>query len=181
MFSSPYGDQITVPGFVIVPGRKGKGRGVRTDVCPCPSAGQLSHPPQSAVSVESLPWGLRLPPREEAGPRSAPVSRCGQEGGPGHRRWLEGRKVPQGGTVLPPGSENRWSGACHSLSLQRTRVSSQTISKTTELWASAMILTESPDLSEPQSPIQNRETGTILSACYGREMRLYRKSVWPRT
>lgn len=51
-----------------------------------------------------------------------------------------------------------------------------TVSKTTELWASAMTLTKSPDLSEPQSPIQNGETGTILSACYGREMRLYRKS-----
>lgn len=61
MFSSSYGNQITVPRFVIVPGRKGKGRGVRADVWPCPSAGQLSHPPQTAVSVESLPCGLRLP------------------------------------------------------------------------------------------------------------------------
>lgn len=60
VFSGSYGDQITVPGFVIVPGRKGKGHGVRTDVCSCPSAGQLSQPPRSVVSMESLAFP---PPR----------------------------------------------------------------------------------------------------------------------
>lgn len=58
--SSSYGNQSTEPGFVIVPGEEKKGLGLRTDVCPCPSAAQLSHPPQFLVFMQSFPCRLRL-------------------------------------------------------------------------------------------------------------------------
>lgn len=81
MFSSSHGNQITEPGFVIVPGEKGKGRSARADVR-APSTSQAAEsPPRSGASMESPPCGLRLPLAlplwQEAGPQSTPVSKCG--------------------------------------------------------------------------------------------------------
>lgn len=89
--SSSWGGQVTEPGSVIVLGRKGKDRSVRADVRPCPSAGQLSHPLRSAVSVEPLPCGLRLPLWQEAGTQSPQVRATG------HPWTLQGASRAGGG------------------------------------------------------------------------------------
>lgn len=144
MFSSSYSYQITEPGFVIVPGRKGKGYWARADVCP-PSISQAAESPsRSGVSTESLPCGLRLPLAfplwQEAGPLPVSIrAPLGTAGG-----WRVGRKVTEGGTVLPLGSKSFLVLAEHVCTFTGSRATSQL--------AYARILAKSPDPAEPQSP-----------------------------
>lgn len=96
-------------------GEKREGPQRETDVCPCPSAGQLSQPLRSVASMESLPCGLRLPLWQQAGTQSPQVQ------GTGHPSTLQGAS-----RVLTSGGKNSGAGTAFP-SFQRTRVCAQVL------------------------------------------------------